>query len=117
LCGALVAAEIVGYLAMWVPIPAAWMWIGARVFAATGSLGADLLVAFGGFFVTVLGAVRLLARLDQAWIALRRAGGHDQREGVLPRVLVVATTIAMVVFWVWFHVLNTAFVIRFLPTN
>ena len=116
-CAGLVVAEVVGYLAIWVPIPMAWMWLGARVYDATLSIGLDLLVAFGGFFATTLVTMRGLTRIDALWVELRRRAGHDQKEGVLTRVVVVATTIAMIVFWIWFHILEDAFIIPFMPNR
>ena len=51
---ALIALEGFGTVLMWAPIPLAWLWIGGRVYTVTGSLGADLAVAFLGFVATVL---------------------------------------------------------------
>src|SRR4051812_32317064 len=36
-CAAVLALEIVGSLMIWAPIPVAWIWVGARVYDATGS--------------------------------------------------------------------------------
>ena len=117
LCAALVVVELVGYLAMWLPIPVLWMWIGSRVYLATSSLGLDLLVAFGGFGISTLLASRGLSRLDRKWVELRQQAGHDQREGALSRVVIVSTTVLLAAFWVWFHILEEAFVIPFMPTG
>lgn len=103
---ALLVLEVIGCLAMWAPIPLAWMWVGARVYEVTGSLSADLAVAFGGFFATTLLTMGALDRIDMAWVELRRRSGYDQREGALTQIVVVSATIAMVVFWVWFHILE-----------
>jgi hypothetical protein len=71
--GAVVTLELIGSLAMWAPIPAAWMWIGARVYDATGSFAADGAVVLAGFLATIALAMMALARLDLVWIALRPA--------------------------------------------
>jgi hypothetical protein len=116
-CRALVVAEVAGYLAMIVPIPVAWMWVGAQVYYATGSMSADLGVAMAGFFATTVATMGLLTRVDALWVDLRRRAGHDQREGALTQVVVVVSTFAMAAFWVWFHVLSNAFIIPFMPTT
>jgi hypothetical protein len=113
----LLMLEVVGCLAMWVPIPAVWMWIGARVFDATGSMGLDLLVALGGFTGTTMLTMGALNRIDAAWVALRRGAGHDQREGALTQIVVVSATVALVLFWIWFHIVEQAFIIPFMPNR
>ena len=42
-----------------------------------------------------------MKRLDQAWILVRRAAGHDQREGVIGRIFAVSAGIGVVLFTVW----------------
>jgi hypothetical protein len=112
---AVLAVEVIGCLLLWAPIPAAWMWIGARVYGATGSLIADLGVAFGGFLATTLLTMGALNRIDRAWVDLRRRAGHEQADGALTQIVVVSATLAMIVFWIWFHLLENAFVIPFMP--
>ena len=46
------------------------------------------------------------SRLDRLWRLLRRAAGHDQREGVLPRIFGATAVIALVAFGFWFLVLE-----------
>ena len=114
---AVLAAEVLGCLLLWAPIPVAWMWVGARVYDATGSLSADLAVALGGFFATTVVTVRALNRIDGVWLELRRQAGYDQVDGALTRVVVVSTTVALLAFWVWFHIVQRAFVIPFMPNR
>jgi hypothetical protein len=114
---ALLALEVIGTLLMWAPIPVAWMWIGARVYDATGSLMADLAVVLLGFLATVSLGMSALNRIDERWVALRRRAGHDQAEGALTRVVVVSATLGLLAFWVWFHIIEEAFVIPFMPTQ
>jgi archaellum biogenesis protein FlaJ (TadC family) len=109
--------ETIGSLLMWAPIPIAWMWIGARVFDATGSLAADGSVVLLGFLVTMVGMVMVLTRLDNTWVALRQRAGHQQTEGALNRVVVVSATLGILVFLLWFYVLEQAFVMPFMPMN
>jgi hypothetical protein len=109
--------ELVGTLMLWAPIPAAWMWIGARVYDATGSLLADGTVVLVGFLGTTVLTMSALNRLDELWVVLRRRAGHDQAQGALTRVVIVSATVGLLAFWVWFHIIEKAFVIRFMPTQ
>ena len=43
--------------------------------------------------------------------------GHDQAEGALTKVVVVSATFGLLAFWVWFHIIEEAFVIPFMPTQ
>src|SRR5436190_5674319 len=102
-CAFLLAIEAVGSLLMWAGIPLAWLWIGGRVYALTGSLGADLGVAFLGFVLTLFLALSGLRRVDQGWIMLRRRAGVDQEEGALSQIVVVSATLALVIFIGWYY--------------
>ena len=106
--------EAVGSLAMWTAIPLAWLWIGARVYTATGSLGADGAVAFFGSVGTILLMVASLRKIDGAWVALRRQAGHDQVEGMLSHLVVASVTIALVVFLAWYYLFSHAYVLPFM---
>ena len=37
----------------------------------------------------------MLARLDRLWRLLRRAAGHDQRDGVLVRIFAITAVVAV----------------------
>ena len=115
--GLLLAIEAVGSLAMWAGIPLAWLWIGGRVYDLTGSLGADLGVAFFGFVGTLFLGLSGLRRLDQVWIALRRRAGYEQEEGALPQIVVASATLALVLFVGWYYLFSHAYVIPFMPSN
>jgi hypothetical protein len=114
---ALLVVEAIGTVLMWVPIPVAWFWVGAQVFRLTGSILADGVVVLAGFLATVIVLMRLLTRVDGVWLALRQKAGSDRREGALNQVVVVSATCGMVAFWVWFHVIENGYVIRFMPTD
>jgi hypothetical protein len=109
--------EVVSTLMLWAPIPLAWLWVGGRVFAVTGSLAADLGAAFFGFVATTILAMMALNRIDRFWIRLRRRAGHDQTQGALPQVAVVSATLALVVFALWYYVFSNAFIIPFIPSQ
>jgi hypothetical protein len=116
-CALVLAVEAVGTLLLWAPIPLAWLWIGGRVFAVTGSLAADLGAAFFGFVATTILAMMALNRIDKFWIRLRRRAGHEQTQGALPQVAVVSVTLGLVVFVVWYYALSNAFIIPFMPSQ
>ena len=114
---ALLALELVGCLVIWVALPLGWMWIGAQVYLATFSIAADVGVALTGFIATTILTMGFLNRADALWVRLRREAGHEQREGALTRVVVVSAGIGFAVFYVWFHFVEQAFIIRFMPLN
>src|SRR5438445_3683763 len=73
-------------LLCWGPIPVACLWIGSEIDYLTGSVFLGFIVAFFALFPMLFGALALLRSLDQAWILVRRAAGHDQRAGAMARV-------------------------------
>src|ERR1035438_322180 len=86
LAGVLLAAITLISLLCWGPIPLACLWIGSQADYLSGSVSLGILVSFVGLFALLFGALSILRRLDNAWILVRRAAGHDQRTGVLGRV-------------------------------
>ena len=114
---ALLALEMVGCVLMWSAIPLGWMWVGAQVYLATYSIAADLGVALTGFIATTILTMGLLNRADEMWVRLRREAGHDQKEGALTKVVVISAGIGFAIFYVWFHFIEQAFIIQFMPLN
>jgi len=92
---------IVINLCFWGPIPAAWLWVGGHIQGATNNVGLAILVAFLGMMFTLLGALIVLRWLDQSWILVRRAAGHDQRSGTLGGIFALTAAIGAVIFTVW----------------
>ncbi len=90
----------------WGPIPVACLWIGSQVNYLTGSVSLGILCAFAGLFGLLFGTLSLLRRLDQAWILVRRAAGHDQRSGVLGRTFAVTAVVCAAAFLLWFVLLH-----------
>jgi hypothetical protein len=91
-------------LLFWGPIPALGLWVASQVQYRTDSVSLGILVGFAALMALLFGGLALLKRMDRFWILARRAAGHDQRQGVLPRVF--ATTAAVgaagFVFWLVF---------------
>jgi hypothetical protein len=106
LASVLFAAEVLLSLLCWGPIPLACLWIGSRVNYWTGSVSLGILVAFIGLFVLLFGVLAILRRVDNAWILVRRAAGHDQRGGALGRVFGTTAAICGVLFTFWFVVIH-----------
>jgi hypothetical protein len=106
IAGVLLAAMILLSLLCWGPIPLACLWIGSQVDYLSGSVSFGILVSFIGLFALLFGALAILRRLDQAWILVRRAAGHDQRTGILGRIFATTAAICAVVFAFWFLVIN-----------
>jgi hypothetical protein len=102
----LLGAIILLSLLCWGPIPIACLWIGSQADYITGSIGFGILASFVGLFALLFGALSLLRRLDNAWILVRRAAGHDQRTGVMARVFGITAVVCAVVFTFWFVVIH-----------
>jgi hypothetical protein len=93
-------------LLCWGPIPLACLWIGSQVDYLTGSVSLGILLAFVGLFVLLFGTLAILRRLDEAWILVRRAAGHDQRTGALGRVFAATAAICATLFLIWFLIIH-----------
>jgi predicted secreted protein len=106
LAGLLFAAMVVLSLLCWGPIPVGCLWLGSQANYLTGSVSVGILVSFVGLFALLFGALALLKRLDNAWILVRRAAGHDQRNGAMGRIFGVTAVICAVIFGFWFVVIH-----------
>jgi hypothetical protein len=106
LAAAVLALIVVLCLTLWGPQPVAWLWVGSQVDYRSGSVSAGLAVAFAGMIGTLMLTLALATRLDRTWRILRRAAGHEQREGVLVRVFAATAVVAGLAFLVWFVVLE-----------
>src|ERR1700689_3541399 len=93
-------------LLCWGPIPLACLWLGSPAHYLTGSVSLGLLVSFAALFALLFGALSLMKRLDNAWILVRRAAGHDQRTGVLGRSFAATAVVCALGFMLWFLVLH-----------
>jgi hypothetical protein len=106
LAGLLLAGMIFLSLLCWGPIPVACLWVGSQANYITGSVGAGILIAFAALFGLLFGALALLRRMDNAWILVRRAAGHDQRNGVLGKIFGATAVVCGAVFAFWFLVIH-----------
>jgi hypothetical protein len=106
LAGLLLAAITLLSLLCWGPIPLACLWIGSQVDYLSGSVSLGILISFVGLFVLLFGTLSILRRLDQAWILVRRAAGHDQRTGALGRIFAITAVVCGAAFLLWFLIIH-----------
>jgi hypothetical protein len=106
LAGVLLAAITFLSLLCWGPIPLACLWIGSQADYLSGSVSLGILVSFIALLVLLFGTLAILRRLDQAWILVRRAAGHDQRSGALGRIFAATAAFCALAFAIWFLVIH-----------
>ncbi len=98
----LLLVELVLCLSLFGPQPAAWLWIGSQVDYQTGYVTAGIGTVMIGCLASLMLTMALAKRVDHAWRLVRRAAGHRQERGALERIFVVSVGIAVVVFGIWF---------------
>ncbi len=106
LAGAILVVETLLCTTLWGPQPAAWLWLGSQLYHETDSIGLAILLAFSGMLTTILGTLAIAMRLDRVWKIVRRAGGHEQQDGVLERIFVISMALAGAAFLFWFLVIQ-----------
>ncbi|HEY8867312.1 MAG TPA: hypothetical protein VIM22_10280 [Solirubrobacteraceae bacterium] len=103
---ALLALMVFVNLLFWGPLPLAWLWIGSQVDYLTDSTFFGMVVAFFGLLLTLLLGLMAMRRLDVTWILVRRAAGHDQREGTIGRVFGTTAVIGATLFFAWLFLIG-----------
>jgi hypothetical protein len=106
LAGAVLVAEALVVLSAWGPQPVGWLWVGSQVDYRTESVFLGITIAFLGLIASLILTLVIATRLDHVWRLLRRAAGHDQRDGVLGRIFMVTAIVAAVAFTLWLVVLE-----------
>jgi hypothetical protein len=101
LAAAILALMTLIGVSFWGPIPAGCLWIGSRFNYWTDSVVVGLVTAFAAMLLVLFFGLAAMKRLDQAWILVRRAAGHDQREGVIGRIFAISAAIGVVLFTIW----------------
>ncbi len=102
----LLASIVLLSLLCWGPIPLACLWLGSQADYLSGSVMLGILVSFLGLFGLLFGTLAVLKRLDNAWVLVRRAAGHDQRGGIMGRVFGVTCAVCALLFAVWFLIIH-----------
>jgi hypothetical protein len=101
LAATLLAMMVFVSLLFWGPIPAGSLWIASRVQYWTGSVSLGIFLGFVALLFTLLGGLVVLRRLDETWILVRRAAGHDQRTGIMARVFAYTAIAGAIIFSAW----------------
>lgn len=99
--GAIAVLMVLVAASCWGPIPLAWLWISGQINYRTDSVSLAIFVAFLGMILTLMAVLALVKRIDELWILVRRAAGHDQRKGIIGPVFAVAAVIGATVFTAW----------------
>lgn len=106
LAGALLLAEMLVCATLWGPQPAGWLWIGSQIDYQTGSVVLGIVTAFAGMVLTMMLTISVAMRLDRAWKLVRRAGGHEQKSGMLERIFVISAFVGGGAFAFWLLVIQ-----------
>jgi hypothetical protein len=92
-------------LALWIGVPAGWLWIGSQVQGSTGNVGTAIAVMLVGAVVSIVALAWVLGRLNRVHERLREARGVEATgPPLLEVVLVVTAAVALVGFAIWFFV-------------
>ena len=106
LAATILVVETLVCATLWGPQPAGWLWVGSQVDYLTDNVVLGILTAFAGMLVTMMATIALAMRLDRAWKLVRRAGGYEQKSGMLERIFVISMFSAGVMFAIWFLVIQ-----------
>jgi hypothetical protein len=106
LAAGILIVETLVLATLWGPQPAGWLWIGSQVNYQTDNVAFGLLVSFAGMLATILGTLAIAMRLDRAWKLVRRAAGHDQKEGMLERIFVASMIVGGTAFAIWLLIIQ-----------
>lgn len=106
LAASLLALETVLCLSLFGPQPLAWLWVGSQIQHLLDSPSAGIATIMLGSLASLMVTVLLAKRVDNAWILVRRAGGHKQVDGALERIFAASVGVAMVLFAFWFFVIE-----------
>jgi hypothetical protein len=106
LAHALLVVELMLCLSLFGPQPLAWLWIGSQVDYQTGYVTAGIATIMLGCLASLMMTMALAKRIDHAWKLVRRAAGHRQERGALERIFVVSVGLALLLFAIWFLVVE-----------
>jgi len=98
--------EILVAASCWIAQPIGMLWVGGQVQYHTNSVFTGVIVAFFGLLATVMCSLWIAVQLDGLWRILRRAAGHDQRNGALGSVFAWTAVICGGAFLIWLIFVN-----------
>jgi hypothetical protein len=102
----LLALEVLLCLSLFGPQPLAWLWIGSQVDYLTGYVTAGIATILLGCLASLMLTMAAGKRVDHAWKLVRRAAGYRQERGALERIFAACVGVALVVFAVWFLIIQ-----------
>jgi hypothetical protein len=106
LAGTILVIEMLVCATLWGPQPAGWLWIGSQVNYQTDNVVLGILTAFVGMIATMIGSIGIAMRLDRWWKLIRRAGGYEQKSGMLERIFVISAFVGGSAFAFWFLIIQ-----------
>lgn len=106
LAALILVAETLVLVTLWGPQPVAWLWVGSQVDYLTGSVEAGILAAFAGMIATLFLTLRIARSLDVSWRIVRRAAGHDQKDGAIERIFIASVGIGLTLFLFYFLIIQ-----------
>jgi hypothetical protein len=106
LAHALLAIELALCLTLFGPQPLGWLWIGSQVDYLTGYVTAGIATIMLGCLASLMLTMAAAKRVDHAWKLVRRAARHHQERGALERIFATSAAIALLVFMVWFLIIE-----------
>src|SRR5919204_3093906 len=89
-------AETLVLATIWGPQPAGWLWVGSQVDWLTDNVVLGIVTAFVGMVTTIFVTISIAMRLDRVWKLVRRASGHEQKEGGFERIFVTSVVIGAI---------------------
>lgn len=99
----LLAALVLGSLALFVALPLGALWVAGRVQGATDNLGAAVSAGFVAFLLAVPVFILALGRINSAYQRARLARGlEDTGSFPLETTLVITASLTAVGFAIWF---------------
>ena len=106
LAGVLLLAMVFVALLYWGPIPVGWLWIVSQVPYFAHHSFMWLCTAFVAILATYMLGLMAIKELDRLWMLVRRAGGVDQREGIIGRVFAYSAIVGVTLFSIWLILLG-----------
>lgn len=98
----LLAAQVAANLALWVPLPLGVLWVGSQL-EYHSSLLLGVIAAFALLFAGIWAGVRVVRRIDSAWLA---ASAQDWREAALGYIATACAIVGGGGFGLWLLVIG-----------
>jgi heme/copper-type cytochrome/quinol oxidase subunit 2 len=94
-------------LVLWIGVPFGWLYVGSQIQGSTDSIGLALMVMMVGVVLSIVLIVPALGWLNRKHLELREARGLETHgQTALEGIMTVCVVIAVIVFVVWFFVIE-----------